>query len=126
MRQAKDRGRTFDDFKGARTTSPRGGILPATVEQKNQPSKHAQQINTQPMRSAERQQHARLERLNVSRPAWPLNFTFVYDLLDRDMVRMLRTRVLEPTLSRVWHELTWKCCRHEKGVVVDVGSNYGW
>ena len=126
MRQAKDRGRTFDVFKGALTTSPRGGILPATVEQKNQPSKHAQQINTQPMRSAERQQHARLERLNVSRPEWPLNFTFVYDPLDRDMVRMLRTRVLEPTLSRVWHELTWKCCRHEKGVVVDVGSNYGW
>ena len=52
-------------------------------------------------------------------------FNFAYDSLDDDMTRMARNLVLEPTLTRAWHELTGECCAR-RGTVVDVGANYGW
>lgn len=69
-------------------------------------------------------QAARLRTATVPRP---LNFSFVYDPLDADMHRMQKHRgIVEPALTRVWHELTWQCCRQENGLAIDVGGNYGW
>ena len=48
-------------------------------------------------------------------------FVFAYNPYDDDMVKMRRTLILEPTLTRVWHETTWKCC-HRNGLTVDVIS----
>ena len=48
-------------------------------------------------------------------------FVFAYNPYDEDMVKMRRTLILEPTLTRVWHETTWKCCRRN-GLTVDVIS----
>ena len=53
-------------------------------------------------------------------------FTFAYNPFDDDMSRMRKTAVLEPTLTHAWHEATAKCCRDTKGLVIDVGGNYGW
>lgn len=57
-------------------------------------------------------------------------FNFVYDELDDDMRRMAKQLVVEPTLTRAWHEVTHECCSkvwyRERGMVVDVGANYGW
>ena len=48
-------------------------------------------------------------------------FVFAYNPYDDDMLKMRRTLILEPTLTRVWHETTWKCCRRN-GLTVDVIS----
>lgn len=53
-------------------------------------------------------------------------FVFAYNPFDEDMRNMRRNLIVEPTLTRVWHELTWECCSAPNGVVVDVGGNYGW
>ena len=39
---------------------------------------------------------------------------------------MRKTQVLEPTLTHAWHEATAKCCREKRGLVIDVGGNFGW
>ena len=38
---------------------------------------------------------------------------------------MRKTLVLEPALTLAWHEATAACCR-ARGLVVDVGGNFGW
>lgn len=53
-------------------------------------------------------------------------FTFAYNPYDDDMSRMRKSAVLEPTLTHAWHEATAKCCRETKGLVVDIGGNFGW
>ena len=53
-------------------------------------------------------------------------FTFAYNPQDHDMVRMARQGVLEPGLTLAWHSATQACCRDQRGVVVDVGGNFGW
>ena len=53
-------------------------------------------------------------------------FTFAYNPRDNDMVRMARQGVLEPALTLAWHDATHICCRDQRGVVVDVGGNFGW
>ena len=53
-------------------------------------------------------------------------FTFAYNPFDDDMTRMREHLILEPTLTHAWHEATAKCCRETKGLVVDVGGNFGW
>ena len=52
-------------------------------------------------------------------------FTFAYNPLDPDMVRMRKKLVLEPALTLAWHEVTRDCCQ-KGGLVVDVGGNFGW
>ena len=47
-------------------------------------------------------------------------FVFAYNPYDDDMLKMRRTLILEPTLTRVWHETTWKCCSRRNGLTVDV------
>ena len=39
---------------------------------------------------------------------------------------MARQGVLEPALTLAWHDTTHACCRDGRGVVVDVGGNFGW
>ena len=54
-------------------------------------------------------------------------FVFAYNPYDDDMLKMRRTLILEPTLTRVWHETTGKCCSSRNGLTVDVSrylSNY--
>ena len=78
--------------------------------------------------------HAELQaprRLLTALTATDPPFTFVYDDDDDDMHRFARDNVIvEPTLTRAWHEATWRCCppRHgrPRGLVVDVGANFGW
>jgi FkbM family methyltransferase len=53
-------------------------------------------------------------------------FVFAYNPRDQDMVRMARQGVLEPALTLAWHDATHACCRERRGVVVDVGGNFGW
>ena len=53
-------------------------------------------------------------------------FVFAYNPYDTDMVSMRRNLIVEPTLTRVWHQTTWRCCSASNGIVVDVGGNYGW
>ena len=53
-------------------------------------------------------------------------FTFAYNPLDHDMLRMARQGVIEPGLTLAWHSATHACCRDARGVVVDVGGNFGW
>lgn len=53
-------------------------------------------------------------------------FVFAYDPRDHDMARMARHGVLEPALTLAWHDATRACCRDRRGVVVDVGGNFGW
>lgn len=53
-------------------------------------------------------------------------FVFAYNPRDNDMDRMLRKGVLEPALTLAWHNVTRACCRDRRGVVVDVGGNFGW
>ena len=53
-------------------------------------------------------------------------FTFAYNPYDDDMSRMRKSAVLEPTLTHAWHEATARCCRETRGLVVDVGGNFGW
>lgn len=53
-------------------------------------------------------------------------FVFAYNPRDRDMTRMARHGVLEPALTLAWHSITRACCRDRRGVVVDVGGNFGW
>lgn len=53
-------------------------------------------------------------------------FTFAYNPRDHDMTRMARQGVLEPALTLAWHDTTHACCRDDRGVVVDVGGNFGW
>lgn len=76
---------------------------------------------------------------NINRWTSPLNqtlhsfttnteprFTFAYNPRDYDMTRMARRGVLEPALTLAWHDATYACCRDNRGVVVDVGGNFGW
>ena len=53
-------------------------------------------------------------------------FVFAYNPYDDDMARMRKTLILEPTLTHAWHEATHRCCSETKGLVVDVGGNFGW
>ena len=53
-------------------------------------------------------------------------FVFAYNPLDNDMARMARKGVLEPAMTLAWHATTHACCRDARGVVVDVGGNFGW
>ena len=53
-------------------------------------------------------------------------FVFVYNPRDYDMTRMARHGVLEPALTLAWHDATRACCRERRGMVVDVGGNFGW
>ena len=53
-------------------------------------------------------------------------FVFAFNPRDHDMARMGRQGVLEPALSLAWHDVTRACCRNRRGVVVDVGGNFGW
>lgn len=53
-------------------------------------------------------------------------FVFAYNPLDKDMDRMARKGVLEPGLTLAWYDTTHACCRDERGIVVDVGGNFGW
>lgn len=53
-------------------------------------------------------------------------FVFAYNPLDYDMVRMARKGVLEPAMTLAWHTTTHACCKDERGIVVDVGGNFGW
>ena len=53
-------------------------------------------------------------------------FVFAYNPFDKDMQDMLGSLVLEPALTRAWHETTWECCAAPGGLVVDVGGNYGY
>lgn len=53
-------------------------------------------------------------------------FVFAYNPRDHDMARMSRHGVLEPALTLAWHNVTRACCRDRRGVVVDVGGNFGW
>ena len=57
------------------------------------------------LRAYPQEQNARLQ--SVAAATLP-PFNFTYDPLDKDMQRMLRHRLVEPTLSRAWHELTWR------------------
>lgn len=53
-------------------------------------------------------------------------FTFAYNPYDDDMARMRKTMILEPMLTHAWHEATAQCCRDKRGLVIDVGGNFGW
>lgn len=53
-------------------------------------------------------------------------FVFAYNPLDNDMDRMARKGVLEPAMTLAWHDTTRECCRDARGIVVDVGGNFGW
>ena len=53
-------------------------------------------------------------------------FVFAFNPRDNDMTRMARQGVLEPALTLAWHDTTHVCCRDQRGVVVDVGGNFGW
>jgi FkbM family methyltransferase len=53
-------------------------------------------------------------------------FVFAYNPRDRDMTRMARQGVLEPALTLAWHNVTHACCRDQRGMVIDVGGNFGW
>jgi FkbM family methyltransferase len=53
-------------------------------------------------------------------------FVFAYNPLDNDMSRMARKGVLEPAMTLAWHDTTHACCRNRRGIVVDVGGNFGW
>jgi len=53
-------------------------------------------------------------------------FTFSYNPLDKDMIRMRKMHILEPSLTFAWYEQTAKCCRQPNALVVDVGGNFGW
>ena len=63
--------------------------------------------------------------IKVLRTQTDPQFYFAFDELDDDMTRMARHLIVEPTLTRTWHELTSECCRRH-GTVIDVGANYGW
>ena len=52
-------------------------------------------------------------------------FTFAYNPLDPDMRRMRKSLVLEPALTHAWHEAVHECCSR-RGLIVDVGGNFGW
>jgi len=53
-------------------------------------------------------------------------FVFAYNPFDNDMDRMARKGVLEPAMTLAWHATTHACCRDARGIVVDVGGNFGW
>ena len=53
-------------------------------------------------------------------------FVFAYNPLDNDMARMARKGVLEPAMTLAWHATTHACCRDGRGIVVDIGGNFGW
>ena len=53
-------------------------------------------------------------------------FVFAFNPRDHDMTRMARHGVLEPALTLAWRDATSECCRERRGVVVDVGGNFGW
>ena len=53
-------------------------------------------------------------------------FVFAYNPLDNDMARMARKGVLEPAMTLAWHATTHACCKDGRGIVVDVGGNFGW
>lgn len=53
-------------------------------------------------------------------------FVFAYNPFDEDMSRMARKGVLEPALTLAWYNTTYACCRDARGIVVDVGGNFGW
>ena len=53
-------------------------------------------------------------------------FHFLYDQSDLDMQSVEDVGLLEPVLTHLWHELTWKCCSSGDGLVVDIGANWGW
>lgn len=53
-------------------------------------------------------------------------FVFAYNPLDKDMDRMARKGVLEPGMTLAWYDTTHACCRDGRGIVVDVGGNFGW
>ena len=50
-------------------------------------------------------------------------FVFAYNPYDDDMLKMRRTLIVEPTLTRVWHEMTWECCSKPNGLAVDVRAD---
>jgi hypothetical protein len=53
-------------------------------------------------------------------------FIFAYNPFDDDMARMRKTLILEPTLTSAWHEATHRCCNESRGLVIDIGGNFGW
>jgi FkbM family methyltransferase len=53
-------------------------------------------------------------------------FVFAYNPYDTDMQPLRRNLMVEPKLTRAWHEATWRCCSKPGGLVVDVGGNFGW
>jgi FkbM family methyltransferase len=54
----------------------------------------------------------------------PFNFTF--QQFDADMDDVDALGYVEPQLSRAFHENSWRCCAGGRGLVVDIGANYGW
>ena len=64
--------------------------------------------------------------MREQRTATDPEFMFAYSPLDRDMLRFEATRMVEARLTHAWHELTWRCCMEGRGLVIDVGGNYGW
>ena len=53
-------------------------------------------------------------------------FVYVYNPLDQDMLYVRHRLLVEPELTRIWSNSTRACCAAPSGVVVDVGSNFGW
>eukprot|EP00900_Chrysochromulina_parva_P011406 jgi/Chrpa1/20266/Chrysochromulina_OHIO_Genome00024436-RA len=53
-------------------------------------------------------------------------FVYVFNPLDKDMLYIRERLVVEPDLTRIWMNSTRECCAAPGGLVVDVGSNFGW
>ena len=53
-------------------------------------------------------------------------FVYAYNPLDQDMLFVRHRLLVEPELTRIWSNSTRECCAAPNGVVVDVGSNFGW
>jgi hypothetical protein len=53
-------------------------------------------------------------------------FVYAYNPLDQDMPFVRHRLLVEPELTRIWSNSTRECCAAPNGVVVDVGSNFGW
>ena len=53
-------------------------------------------------------------------------FVYAYNPLDQDMLYIRHRLLVEPELTRIWSNSTRECCAAPNGVVVDVGSNFGW
>ena len=53
-------------------------------------------------------------------------FVYVFNPLDKDMLYIRERLVVEPDLTRIWMNSTREFCAAPGGLVVDVGSNFGW